>query len=46
MFKERLKQVPDKPGSYQMKNASGQIIYVGKAKNLKKKTDQLFQGHP
>jgi len=44
MFKERLKQVPDKPGSYQMKNASGQIIYVGKAKNLKKRLTSYFRG--
>ncbi len=44
MFKERLKQVPEKPGSYQMKNASGQIIYVGKAKNLKKRLTSYFRG--
>ncbi|MGM0436409.1 MAG: excinuclease ABC subunit UvrC [Bacillota bacterium] len=44
MFKERLKQVPEKPGSYQMKNASGQIIYVGKAKNLKRRLTSYFRG--
>ena len=44
VFKERLKQVPEKPGSYQMKNASGQIIYVGKAKNLKKRLTSYFRG--
>ena len=34
-FKEKLSLVPTKPGSYQMKNKDGIIIYVGKAKNLK-----------
>ena len=34
-FKEKLALVPTKPGSYQMKNKDGIIIYVGKAKNLK-----------
>ena len=34
-FKEKLAQVPTKPGSYQMKNKDGVIIYVGKAKNLR-----------
>ncbi|MFW5892979.1 MAG: excinuclease ABC subunit UvrC [Bacillota bacterium] len=44
MFKERLKKVPKKPGSYQMYNASGQIIYVGKAKNLKNRLTSYFTG--
>ena len=44
MFKERLKTVPKKPGSYQMYNASGQIIYVGKAKNLKSRLSSYFTG--
>ena len=35
-FKDKLALVPNKPGSYQMKNKDGIIIYVGKAKNLKK----------
>ena len=38
---ERLKQIvlamPEKPGSYQYYDADGVIIYVGKAKNLKKR---------
>ncbi|MFW5893359.1 MAG: excinuclease ABC subunit UvrC [Bacillota bacterium] len=44
MFKERLRKVPTKPGSYQMYNASGQIIYVGKAKNLKNRLTSYFTG--
>jgi len=35
LIEEKLKLLPDLPGSYQMKDKSGTIIYVGKAKNLK-----------
>ena len=34
-IKEKLALVPTLPGSYQMKNKDGIIIYVGKAKKLK-----------
>lgn len=40
---EELKKLPDSPGVYQMKNSLGEIIYVGKAKNLKKRVKQYFQ---
>ena len=43
-FKEKLSLVPDKPGSYQMKNKDGLIIYVGKAKNLKNRLKSYFTG--
>ncbi len=43
-FKEKLSRVPDLPGSYQMKNKEGNIIYVGKAKNLKKRLKSYFTG--
>ena len=39
---EKLALVPNKPGSYQMKNSDGVIIYVGKAKNLKKRLRSYF----
>ncbi len=42
MLDEKLKQVPNLPGSYQMKNADGIIIYVGKAKNLHKRVNSYF----
>lgn len=42
-IQEELKKVPDSPGIYQMKNQFGEIIYVGKAKNLKKRVKQYFQ---
>ena len=41
-IKEKLKLVPEKPGSYQMKNKDGLIIYVGKAKNLKRRVSSYF----
>lgn len=43
-FKEKLSLVPTKPGSYQMKNKDGLIIYVGKAKNLKNRLKSYFTG--
>ncbi|WMJ78228.1 MULTISPECIES: excinuclease ABC subunit UvrC [unclassified Sedimentibacter] len=42
-IQEELKKMPDNPGVYQMKNKFGEIIYVGKAKNLKKRVRQYFQ---
>lgn len=40
--KEILPLVPDKPGIYQFMDSSGNIIYVGKAKNLKKRVSSYF----
>ncbi len=42
-IQDELKKMPDNPGVYQMKNQFGEIIYVGKAKNLKKRVKQYFQ---
>ena len=42
-FEYQLKILPDKPGVYLMKNSLGEIIYVGKAKNLKNRVRQYFQ---
>lgn len=44
MFKDKLSLVPHKPGSYQMKNVDGTIIYVGKAKDLHKRLASYFRG--
>lgn len=41
---EKLKLVPHLPGSYQMKNKDGVIIYVGKAKNLYNRVKSYFMG--
>ena len=43
-IKEKLSLVPTLPGSYQMKNKDGIIIYVGKAKNLKNRLKIYFTG--
>lgn len=40
---EELKKLPDEPGVYIMKDEKGEIIYVGKAINLKKRVRQYFQ---
>lgn len=41
-MKDKLKNIPNLPGSYQMKNKDGVIIYVGKAKNLHKRVNSYF----
>jgi excinuclease ABC subunit C len=42
-LKEKVRRLPDKPGVYLMKDRLGGIIYVGKAKNLKKRVSTYFQ---
>lgn len=42
MFKDKLSLIPHLPGSYQMKNKDGVIIYVGKAKDLHKRVNSYF----
>ena len=41
-FKSVLSVLPDSPGVYQFFNSSNDIIYVGKAKNLKKRVSSYF----
>lgn len=41
-LKSLLSLLPDKPGIYQFFDSSGTIIYVGKAKNLKKRVTSYF----
>ena len=40
--REQAKSLPDNPGCYLMKNKEGTVIYVGKAKNLKKRVTSYF----
>ena len=42
-FDYHLKNLPEKPGVYIMKNSLGEIIYVGKAKILKNRVRSYFQ---
>ncbi|WP_461613398.1 excinuclease ABC subunit UvrC [Clostridium sp. Marseille-QA1073] len=42
-FQFHLKNLPNSPGVYLMKNSLGEVIYVGKAKNLKNRVRQYFQ---
>lgn len=39
---ELLKRFPSEPGVYLMKDQKGEVIYVGKAKDLKKRVKQYF----
>lgn len=42
-LKEKALSLPLSPGVYIMKNASAEVIYVGKAKKLKNRVSQYFQ---
>lgn len=41
-IKKKLEILPNRPGCYLMKNKDGVIIYVGKAKNLKRRVSSYF----
>lgn len=41
-IRETLRLLPEKPGVYQYFNSSDQIIYVGKAKNLRRRVNSYF----
>ncbi len=42
-LQEKLKQLPAKPGVYFFRDATGKIIYIGKASILKRRVNSYFQ---
>jgi excinuclease ABC subunit C len=42
-LKEKVRQLPEGPGVYLMKDRLGSVLYVGKAKNLKRRVGSYFQ---
>lgn len=42
-IKEKVRRLPDGPGVYLMKDRFGEVLYVGKAKSLKKRVSTYFQ---
>ena len=42
-LKSKLSSLPDKPGVYQMLGEAQQVLYVGKARNLKNRVGSYFQ---
>ena len=45
LLRERLKSLPCRPGCYLMRDRRGEIIYVGKAKNLRRRVQSYFRPH-
>ncbi len=41
----RLKEIPQEPGVYYMRDASDQILYIGKSKRLRSRLRSYFNGH-
>ena len=40
--RDQARSLPENPGCYLMKNSEGTVIYVGKAKNLKRRVNSYF----
>ena len=43
-LKAKVRELPNKPGVYLMRDQLGRVIYVGKARSLRKRVSQYF--HP
>jgi len=44
LIKDEVKRLPDRPGVYRMVGEDGEVLYVGKARSLKKRVIQYAQG--
>ena len=44
MLRDKLLTLPNNPGCYLMKDKNNEVIYVGKAKNLKNRVNSSFHG--
>ena len=45
-LRKQVQQAPEKPGVYRWLNAKGEIVYVGKAKNLRSRMKSYVQKEP
>lgn len=45
-IKQKLSTLTTRPGVYVMRDEKGEIIYIGKAKNLKNRVSQYFRNSP
>ncbi len=46
MLEEKIKSLPDSPGVYQYFDENGKLLYIGKAKSLKKRVKSYFRFTP
>lgn len=46
MLEEKIKNLPDLPGVYQYFDENGKLLYIGKAKSLKKRVKSYFRFTP
>lgn len=43
---DRVRAIPERPGVYRFRNAAGEVIYVGKAADLRRRLGSYFVGSP
>ncbi|MGA7613774.1 MAG: excinuclease ABC subunit UvrC [Thermoanaerobaculia bacterium] len=43
-LRSRLKEIPERPGVYLHRNSAGEVIYVGKARNLRSRVSSYISG--
>ena len=41
---EQRRSLPDQPGVYLLKDADGEVVYVGKARSIRKRVASHFAG--